>query len=67
MKLTLEERKKLDSQELELLRSKISDKKDLIDLDYEQTIEGIKEDEEAYKKVAKKSGYNSPDLSVSRS
>ena len=50
--------------ELDLLRSKITDKKDLIDLEYEQTLESIDKAETEYKEKAKKAGILNPDLSV---
>jgi hypothetical protein len=49
------------------LRSKISDKKDLIDLEYEQTINAINKNEAEYKAVALKAGIKDPDLSVFKS
>jgi len=51
-----EANQKLADDELALLRSKITNKKDLIDLDYEQTIEAIKKDEDAARKVAEAAG-----------
>lgn len=51
-----ENNEKLQNEELALLRSKITDKKDLIDLDYEQTLEKIQKDEDAAKKSAELAG-----------
>ncbi len=63
-KLKLESQKKLNDEELQLLRSKITDKKDLIDLDYEQTLDAIKAEEDLYKEMAIKAGEKFPDLSI---
>lgn len=64
---SINEQKRLDDAELDLLRSKISDKKDLIDLEYEQTINAINKNEAEYKAVALKAGIKDPDLSVFKS
>lgn len=61
--LYLAEKEKLDKDELELLRSKITNKKDLIDLEYEETIDAINKNEQAVKDAAKLAGIK-PDLSV---
>ena len=50
--------------ELDLFRSKITDKKDLIDLDYELQIEAINKAENEFKEKAKKAGVANPDLSI---
>lgn len=63
-KLKLDSKKKLNNEELQLLRSKITNKKDLIDLEYEQTLESIKAEEDLYKEMALKAGEKSPNLSV---
>lgn len=62
-KAQVEAKKNADKAELDLLRSKITDKKDLIDLDYEQTMDAIEEEEKLFKEKAKAAGVNNPDLS----
>ena len=60
----LKAQKKYDDMELALLRSKITDKKDLIDLELEQTLAGIDEMQKAYIEKSKAAGVSNPDISI---
>lgn len=55
--------KNLNAEELALLRSKTSDKKALIEIDYQETLKAIKEEEDLYKSAAALAGDKNPDLS----
>lgn len=60
----LDAQKAFDKAELDLMRSKITDKKDLIDLELEQTLKAIDEQEALYKEKALKAGITNPDLTL---
>lgn len=56
--------KKSIDNEVELERSKIKDKKELIDFDLEQTLKAIDTEQAEYEKKAKDAGQKNPDLGV---
>lgn len=59
----LEAQKRAYDAEISLQRSKITDKKALIDFDLAQTLKGIDDEEKAFVDKAKKAGIKNPDTS----